>query len=79
MDIDKLIKEAVEAEREACARIAETMDYGEADFGPMPDPPPPFDGTTRFFGKCTFNNRNGETPLRIAEAIRARSAAEKPA
>lgn len=76
MDVEKLIREAVEAEREACARIAETMDYSEVDFGPMPDPPPQTDGA-RFWGNCTFDNRGPHTPARIAEAIRSRSLSER--
>jgi len=68
-DIDAEMEELLRAtradEREACAKIAETMDYAATDFGPE-EP-----GKT-FSGIPTFDNRNRDAPARIAAAIRAR-------
>lgn len=66
----KLAVQLVEEEREACAKIAETMDYGVTDFGPVPEVLPT--KGVHFYGVTTINNRNKGTPDRIAAAIRCR-------
>ena len=64
---EKALTEAVEAEREACARLVEGYGFYQADFG---EPAP---GKT-FSGITTIDNRRGNEP-ELAVAIRARKGA----
>ncbi len=63
-----LISDLVAGEREACAKLAEAMDYSVTDLGPEA-PGKVFSGVT------TIDNRGKETPARIAAAIRNRTKA----
>ena len=60
------LEQAVAQEREACAKLAEQMDYSVVDAGPREE------GKT-VSGVTTVDKRNRDTPTRIAAAIRARN------
>lgn len=62
--VDDAIRQAIAQERERCARIAETMDYAVTDCGPE-EPGKITSGT------FVVDNRDKDTPARIAAAIRA--------